>query len=156
MAAEANTAGEQAMQVSGLLEAKGAEVVTVQPDTALEHVVVRLAERRIGAVVVSGDGRSIDGIVSERDIVRALAGTGAGVLAQPASSVMTEEVVTCEPTTTVEELMALMTERRIRHVPVVAGDGLCGIVSIGDVVKNRVSDLETETKVLHDYIAHGR
>ena len=144
------------MQVSGLLEGKGSDVVTVAPDAAVERVAALLAEHRIGAIVVSGDGSAIEGIVSERDIVRALAEQGGDVLGQTASSIMTREVFTCEPATTVEQLMGLMTERRIRHVPVVADGGLGGIVSIGDVVKNRLSDLETETQVLHDYIAHGR
>ena len=144
------------MQVSGLLATKGSEVVTVGPDVAVEQVAALLSQHRIGAVVVSGDGSTIDGIVSERDIVQALAGEGAGVLGQPASSIMTSEVVTCDAGTTVEQLMGLMTTRRIRHVPVVEGGSLSGIVSIGDVVKNRLSDLETETQVLHDYIAHGR
>jgi CBS domain-containing protein len=144
------------MQVSGLLAGKGSDVVTVAPDTPVGSVAAQLAQHRIGAVVVSGDGSAIDGIVSERDIVRALADQGASALEQPASAIMTSEVFTCEPRTTVEELMGLMTEHRIRHIPVVAEGGLGGIVSIGDVVKNRLSDLETETKVLHDYIAHGR
>lgn len=144
------------MQVSGLLQGKGSDVVTVAPSAAVEQVAGLLSEHRIGAVVVSADGSSIDGIVSERDIVRALAAEGAGVLSQEASTIMTSDVFTCEPGTTVEQLMALMTERRIRHVPVLDGGGLSGIVSIGDVVKNRLSDLENETQVLHDYIAHGR
>ena len=144
------------MQVNGLLKGKGSDVVTVAPDTAVEQVAAVLARHRIGAVVVSGDGSSIDGIVSERDIVRALAELGSAVLGQAVRGIMTSEVVTCAPGTTVEELMGLMTERRIRHVPVLADGALGGIVSIGDVVKNRVSDLETETQVLHDYIAHGR
>jgi CBS domain-containing protein len=144
------------MQVSGLLAGKGSDVVTVGPDVTVERVAAVLSQHRIGAVVISGDGSEIAGIVSERDIVRALAGQGADVLGQPASSIMTSDVVTCGPATTVEQLMGLMTERRIRHVPVLDGERLGGIVSIGDVVKNRVSDLETETQVLHDYIAHGR
>jgi CBS domain-containing protein len=144
------------MQVNGLLAGKGSDVVTVGPDVTVERVASVLSDNRIGAVVVSGDGSAIDGIVSERDIVRALAGQGADALAQPASSIMTSEVVTCGPATTVEQLMGLMTERRIRHVPVLDGERLGGIVSIGDVVKNRLSDLENETQVLHDYIAHGR
>ena len=144
------------MQVSGLLAGKGSDVVTVAPDTPVEGVAARLAEHKIGAVVVSGDGSAIEGIVSERDIVRALADQGASALQQPASAIMTSEVFTCEPGTTVEQLMGLMTEQRIRHIPVVADGALGGIISIGDVVKNRLSDLETETKVLHDYIAHGR
>ncbi|MBV9951081.1 MAG: CBS domain-containing protein [Acidimicrobiia bacterium] len=144
------------MQVSGLLVGKGSDVVTVSPDVTVERVASVLSRHRIGAVVVSGDGSAIDGIVSERDIVRALAGQGAGALGQPASSIMTSDVVTCGPATTVEQLMGLMTERRIRHVPVLDDERLGGIVSIGDVVKNRLSDLENETQVLHDYIAHGR
>ena len=144
------------MQVGGLLSTKGPDVVTVGPDVDVARVAALLSQHRIGAVVVSGDGSAIDGIVSERDIVRALAEQGAGVLEQAASTIMTSEVVTCEPATTVEQLMGLMTERRIRHIPVVTDGGLSGIISIGDVVKNRVSDLENETQVLHDYIAHGR
>jgi CBS domain-containing protein len=144
------------MQVSGLLSTKGPDVVTVGPDVDVARVAALLSQHRIGAVVVSGDGSAIDGIVSERDIVRALADQGAAALEEPASSIMTSEVVTCDTGTTVEQLMGLMTERRIRHVPVVEGGALSGIVSIGDVVKNRLNDLETETQVLHDYIAHGR
>lgn len=144
------------MLVSGLLKSKGPGVVTVAPGTTATDVVAVLAERRIGAVVVSADGRSIDGVVSERDVVRALAERGLGAMDAEASSIMTSEVVTCEPDTTVEQLMQLMTERRIRHIPVVADGALSGIVSIGDVVKDRISDLETETQVLHEYIAHGR
>jgi len=144
------------MLVSGLLKSKGPAVVTVAPDTTATDVVAVLAEHRIGAVVVSADGQHIDGVVSERDVVRALAERGLGAMEDEASSIMTSEVITCRPETTVEELMALMTQRRIRHVPVVAGGTLSGIVSIGDVVKDRISDLETETQVLHEYIAHGR
>jgi CBS domain-containing protein len=144
------------MRVSGLLKGKGGEVVTVAPGTTVTEVVAVLAEHRIGAVVVSADGRHIDGVVSERDIVRALADRGTGAMDEPASALMTVEVFTCRPDTTVEELMSLMTARRIRHVPVVVDDELHGIVSIGDAVKDRISDLETETQVLHEYIAHGR
>lgn len=142
------------MQVSVLLQGKGADVVTVDPDTTTAEVVAVLAEHRIGAVVVSADGRSIDGVLSERDVVRALATDGPGALAQPARSWMTAEVVSCRLDTTVEELMGIMTERRIRHVPVLVDGCLAGLVSIGDVVKDRISALEQETQVLHDYIAH--
>jgi CBS domain-containing protein len=144
------------VKINDVLRGKGNQVVTISPEATVTELLALLAERNIGAVVVSADGASVDGIVSERDIVRALAEQGAGVLGQSARSIMTSDVVTCTPGTTVEELMGLMTERRIRHVPVLADGGLHGIVSIGDVVKNRVSDLETETQVLHDYIAHGR
>ena len=144
------------MLVSGLLDTKGSEVFTADPGATVAEVAALLAERRIGAVVVSGDGRAIDGVVSERDIVRALADRGAPALEEPVDAIMTTEVYTCQPSTTVEQLMGLMTERRIRHVPVVVDGALTGIVSIGDVVKDRMRDLETETQVLHEYIAHGR
>jgi CBS domain-containing protein len=142
------------MQVSVLLQVKGTDVVTVAPDLTIAEVVAVLNEHRIGAVVVSSDAGAADGVLSERDIIRALADRGAAVLDEPAHALMTAEVVTCQPDTTVEELMTTMTERRIRHVPVVVDGALAGLVSIGDVVKDRISGLEQETKVLHDYIAN--
>lgn len=144
------------MLVSGLLHFKGHDVVTVTPSTFAPEVLSALAEHHIGAVVVSGDGRHIDGVLSERDIVRSLAEHGADMLGHTAADLMTTEVFTCEPSTTVEELMSLMTSRRVRHVPVVDNGELAGLVSIGDVVRDRIADLETESQALHDYIAHGR
>ena len=144
------------MHVSGLLESKGTRVVTVSPGSSVADVAQELATHRIGAVVVSTEGTIIDGIVSERDIVRALAARGASVLDESAAAIMTRDVFTCQPATTLEQVMDLMTERRIRHVPVLVDGHLAGIISIGDVVKHRMSDLQTETQVLHDYIAHGR
>jgi CBS domain-containing protein len=102
--------------------------------------------------VVSADGRSVDGIASERDIVRALAVRGAAVMSEPVTAIFTAEVRTITPETSVEEVMRLMTELRVRHAPVVAGGGLAGIVSIGDVVKSRIDELETERTALSDYI----
>ncbi|WP_421119458.1 CBS domain-containing protein [Aquihabitans daechungensis] len=142
------------MQVSVLLQTKGAEVVTVRSDATIAEVAIVLAEHRIGAVVVTDDGRSIDGVLSERDIVRALARPDDGMLAATAASLMTTEVVSCEPDTTVEEVMSTMTERRIRHMPVLVDGSLAGLVSIGDVVKHHIATLEHETKAMHDYIAH--
>lgn len=143
------------MQVSVLLQSKGTEVVTVPPEASVAEVAIVLAEHRIGAVVVTGDGRSIDGVLSERDIVRALARPDDGLLAAvTARSLMTAEVVTCQPDTTVEELMATMTDRRIRHVPVVVDGALTGLVSIGDVVKHHIATLEHETQAMHRYIAN--
>jgi CBS domain-containing protein len=142
------------MQVSGLLQTKGAEVVTVSPEVTVNEVLSVLARHGIGAVVVSPDGRALHGVLSERDIVRALAERGADALGEAASRQMCTELVTCEPDTTVEQLMATMTERRVRHVPVLVDGVLAGLVSIGDVVKDRIDGLETETQVLHDYIAH--
>mgnify|MGYP001146925449 FL=1 len=133
------------MQVSVLLQSKGTEVVTVRPEASIAEVAIVLAEHRIGAVVVTDDGRAIDGVLSERDIVRALARPDDGMLAATARSLMTAEVVTCQPDTTVEELMATMTDRRIRHVPVLVDGAMVGLVSIGDVVKHHIATLEHET-----------
>lgn len=142
------------MQVSILLQGKGAGVVTIGPGAAVAEAVGVLHAHRIGAVVVTGDGRAIDGVLSERDVVRALAEQGAAALDAPVRSLMTTDVVTCQPDTTVEELMGVMTQRRIRHVPVVVDGSLAGVVSIGDVVKDHISTLEHETQVLHAYIAN--
>ncbi|MGI8711484.1 MAG: CBS domain-containing protein [Acidimicrobiales bacterium] len=142
------------MQVRVLLQGKGSDVVAVRPDATLAEVVDVLARHRIGAVVVSGDQVHVDGVLSERDIVRVLAEQGAAALEQPARSAMTSDVVTCEPDATVEDLMSVMTTGRFRHIPVVVGDRLAGVVSIGDIVKDRISSLEQETKVLHDYISN--
>ena len=144
------------MNVEGLLKGKGTEVHSITPGSSVSELLAALAQHRVGALVVSGDGQAVDGIVSERDVVRALAERGPGLLDGAVADVMTTDVVTCSPGTTVEQLMVLMTSRRIRHVPVLVDDRLHGIVSIGDVVKDRMEELETETKVLHEYIAHGR
>lgn len=141
------------MRVSDVLRHKGGEVVTVAPDTPVRQLVALLTERRIGAVVVSSDGETVDGIVSERDIVRALAERGAAVLSDPVHSIHTDDVHTATPQTQIEELMRLMTDKRIRHVPVLVDGKLRGIVSIGDVVKNRISELEVESSALTRYIA---
>ena len=140
------------MRISDVLRAKGTQVVTVTPDTTVRHLLAVLAEHRIGAVVVSGDGRSVGGIASERDIVRALARRGAAVMSEPVTAIFTAEVRTVTPETPLEEVMRLMTELRVRHAPVVVDGALAGIVSIGDVVKNRIDELETERTALTDYI----
>ncbi len=142
------------MQVSVLLQTKGSDVVTVGPGDPISEVLAILAEKRIGAVVVSADGRTIDGICSERDVVRALASLGAEVLDSRTETLMTTTVVTCQPDTTVDELMSTMTDRRIRHVPVLVDEQLAGVVSIGDVIKSKIAELEHETEVLHAYIAN--
>ena len=144
------------MHVEGLLSSKGAGVVTVASASTVAEVVATLAEHRVGALVVSDDGARVDGIVSERDIVRALAERGADLLGEGVATIMTSEVVTCDLATTVDELSSSMTERRIRHVPVVVDGRLAGIVSIGDVVKDRMRELEAEAQTLHEYISHGR
>ena len=144
------------MRISGLLREKGDFVATVLPGTTVREVLAGLAEHGVGALVVTGDGQHIDGIVSERDIVRALHHRGTPVLDEEVTAVMTAEVATCAPDAEVDSLMAVMTERRIRHVPVVADDALIGIVSIGDVVKHRVHELEHENLALVEYIQSGR
>jgi len=144
------------MNVEGLLKGKGADVHSIAPSSSVTELLAALAQHRVGALVVSDDGERVAGIVSERDVVRSLAERGPDLLAEPVAAVMTTDVVTCTPGTTVEQLMVMMTSRRIRHVPVVVDERLVGIVSIGDVVKDRMDELETETKVLHEYIAHGR
>ena len=141
------------MQVSVLLQRKGSDVVTVAPETPVEEVLGILTENRIGAVVVTRDGAHIDGVISERDIVTSLAGRGSDALGCQCQEVMSTEIITCQPDTTVEELMTTMTEHRVRHVPVVVDGRLSGVVSIGDVVKDRISGLEFETQALHDYIS---
>jgi CBS domain-containing protein len=141
------------MNVEAILKAKGREVATVAPDAAVSEVVRLLHSRGIGALVVSADGNRLDGIVSERDLVHALAQRGASVLDQRVSELMTRRVVTCTPNDTIAELMAEMTRRRIRHLPVVDRGRLVGLVSIGDLVKNRLEEMEFETTSLRQFIA---
>ena len=141
------------MNVETILRAKGRDVATIEPDATVESAIRLLASRRIGALIVSEDGRRVDGIVSERDIVQGLAEHGAGLLEQRIEDVMTRRVHTCSPEDTVEELMGRMTERRIRHLPVVEAGALCGMVSIGDVVKNRIEEVEYEASSLRSYVA---
>ena len=140
------------MLVSTILEAKGSHVATIARSATLGDAVAELVRHRVGALVVSpGDG-TIDGIVSERDIVRCLSEVRSDVLAQPVHSVMSTAVHGCTPEDTVDSLMNLMTEQRIRHVPVVSEGRLCGIVSIGDVVKVRMGELEKDRDELMEYI----
>ncbi|MGY1600858.1 CBS domain-containing protein [Geodermatophilus sp. SYSU D00815] len=143
------------MQISQVLRRKGHEVATIEAAVSVRDALAVLAQHGIGALIVSADGNRIDGILSERDIARGLHQRGAGLLAEPVSSVMTAEVHTCRPTASVHELAQAMTDRRIRHVPVVEGDRLVGIVSIGDVVKARLDELEAERASLVDYIQHA-
>jgi CBS domain-containing protein len=144
------------MLISDILRIKGTKVTTITPDTTVRHLVAILAEHRIGAVVVSRDGTSVDGIASERDIVQALARGGAAVMSEPVTAIYTAEVHTVAPQTPIEEVMRMMTERRVRHAPVVVDGSLQGIVSIGDVVKIRLGELETERTALTDYITGSR
>jgi len=145
------------MNVRSILAGKGDDVATIGHGASLSAAAARLRDRGVGALVVSEDGRHIDGIVSERDVVRALAAHGASALGRTVSSAMSTDVVTCSSGDSVEDLMISMTERRIRHLPVADEDGLlAGIVSIGDVVKSRLGELETENQALVEYLHHGR
>lgn len=144
------------MRVIGVLKGKGSEVATIGPDQSLLTAAAELGQRRIGALVVTGPDGSVVGIVSERDIVASIAAGGAASLERPVSDVMTVDVITCAPDDTMEQLMSAMTEQRIRHLPVVDNGALIGIVSIGDVVKRRVGEIQDEAKALGDYITQGR
>jgi CBS domain-containing protein len=143
------------MQLSTIIAAKGGFVATIQPDASVGDLVAMLAEHGVGALVVSADGRTITGIVSERDVVRAMT-HGAEALTRPVASIMTTHVFCAPPDAHVDELMHVMTDKRVRHIPVTDPDGaLLGIVSIGDVVKSRLGELEGERMALLEYITKG-
>jgi CBS domain-containing protein len=144
------------MRISDVLRGRERRVVTVHPDTTVQDLLSLLAEYNIGACILSVDGRSVDGIVSERDVVRALVGQGMGLLSEPVSAIATMDVHTADPDTHIDDLMRLMTQERIRHVPVVVDGQLTAIVSIGDVVKKRIDELEVERQHLVDYISSAQ
>jgi CBS domain-containing protein len=141
------------MRISDILRTKGGAVVTVDPGATIRDLLALLAEHGIGAAVVSGDGATVSGIVSERDVVRAIAARGAAVLSERVGEIMTADVSTCGPDAHIDELMRTMTDGRFRHVPVVDDGRLVGIVSIGDVVKSRIGELESERESLERYIS---
>ena len=140
------------MQISSLLRRKGHEVATIDGSESVRAAIALLAEHGIGALVVSSDGRRVEGIVSERDVARGLHERGAALLTDPVSSLMTSEVHTTTSDANVHALAQTMTDHRVRHVPVVDDGVLIGIVSIGDVVKARLDELEDERKHMVDYI----
>ncbi|MPZ56444.1 MAG: CBS domain-containing protein [Rhizobiales bacterium] len=140
------------MTVKAILKAKGSDVVTIEPSATIAAAVKRLAEHRIGALVVHGPDKRVVGIISERDIVFVLAERGAGILGDPVSQVMTRKVVSCGLAETVSSVMERMTAGKFRHVPVIEENRLAGIISIGDVVKHRLGEIERETAALRDYI----
>ncbi|MET0726881.1 MAG: CBS domain-containing protein [Acidimicrobiales bacterium] len=143
------------MFIEQILKDKGRDVATVTSSSVVREALGTLREHGIGALIVCDDGTTIAGILSERDIVRALADRGADVLTEAVAVLMSTEVVTATESVTIEQLMAMMTDRRIRHVPIVDEQGLRGIVSIGDVVKSRLRELETERGQLVEYISRG-
>ena len=140
------------MKISDVLRSKGNLVVTIRPDDTVQTLLALLAEHGVGALVVSEDGKRVDGIVSERDVVRHLHTSGAETLSSPVSAIMTSTVTTCEPGEDLETLAQTMTDRRIRHVPVTQEGELFAIVSIGDIVKHRIDSLQSERDVLVNYI----
>nr|WP_042181091.1 CBS domain-containing protein [Kibdelosporangium sp. MJ126-NF4]CEL14800.1 Inosine-5'-monophosphate dehydrogenase [Kibdelosporangium sp. MJ126-NF4]CTQ96571.1 Inosine-5'-monophosphate dehydrogenase (EC 1.1.1.205) [Kibdelosporangium sp. MJ126-NF4] len=143
------------MRIADLLRTKGSTVATAEPGTPVRELLAALAEYNIGAMVVMAADDTVAGIVSERDVVRRLNEFGAGLLDSPVDDIMSTEVFTCGPDDSVDSLSVLMTEHRIRHVPVVDGGRLVGIVSIGDVVKSRIKKLEEDQQQLEAYITQG-
>ena len=142
------------MRIADVLRNKGSVVATVSPETTVTELLAGLAEQNIGAMVVLGPN-GLAGIVSKRDVVRKLHERGAELLTRPVSEIMTSLVATCTPRDSVDDLSVLMTQNRVRHVPVVEEGQLAGIVSIGDVVKTRMEELETEQEQLQAYITRG-
>ncbi|TXH45476.1 MAG: CBS domain-containing protein [Actinobacteria bacterium] len=140
------------MKVNSILAEKGTFVATISPEASVTELCSLLTQHNIGAAVVSADGSLVEGIASERDVVRAIADAGVGVLHQNVASIMTEVVAVCEPDSNTDDLMMTMTERRIRHLPVLESESLAGIISIGDVVKVTVAELEDEKATLLGYI----
>ncbi|HXR67888.1 MAG TPA: CBS domain-containing protein [Dermatophilaceae bacterium] len=140
------------MRISQVIRRKGDLVVTVRPDATVEQLLELLEEHKIGAVVVSDDGSTVSGIVSERDVVRHLHSDGAAILEETVATIMTSEVETCTPDDRIDAMARTMTERRIRHIPVLVDGKLAAIVSIGDIVKFRIDELQTERDQLVGYI----
>ena len=143
------------MNVEGILKTKGAGVVTIERGQQVNHVAKVLTEKRIGAVVIVDEADRVCGVLSERDIVRALAKEGPSALHQAVAAFMTADVITCGLRDSIDQLMSLMTGRRVRHLPVLDDGKLVGIVSIGDVVKWRIAETESEAASLREYIATG-
>jgi len=140
------------MKVSDILAAKGGDVIGIEPTASLEAAAKLLSKHRIGVVVIRGAGGRLAGILSERDIVRAMAEAGVEALRQPVAQVMTREVVTCGENDTCAEIMERMTQRKFRHLPVLRDTTLIGLISIGDVVKQRVDEIERDAEAMRDYI----
>ncbi len=143
------------MTVASILRTKGEDILSVTPDLTISDAAALLAEKKIGAVVVTDSGGSLCGILSERDIVRGLATRGPAVLTQAVETLMTTSVTTCTRSDGIDDVMLLMTQGRFRHLPVIEGQKLVGVISIGDVVKNRIAELEHEASAMREYIMTG-
>jgi len=139
------------MKVSNVLQDKGNDVFTVRPEETINTLTHRLRALRVGAVIVSRDGNTVDGIISERDVTYGLAEHGSELLNMKVSDLMTASVVTCSLESTISDLMKLMTQRRVRHLPVVENGKLVGIISIGDIVRYRLNEMQIEADVMRDY-----
>ncbi|HEX2528006.1 MAG TPA: CBS domain-containing protein [Geminicoccus sp.] len=144
------------MHVDAILGVKGREVRTIGPDVTVEEAMQTLHRSRISSLVVSRDGREIQGIISDRGIMNLIAERGVGVMSEPVERVMTREVITCSLQDDLSAIMGTMTNRRIRHIPVVKDGQLCGLISIGDVVKYRIDEIQTEADAMREYISGGR
>ena len=143
------------MNVATILKTKGRTVTTARPETPVREIAEKLANKKIGAIVIVGDGGRVAGIFSERDLVRAIAEQGPGALALPVSDIMTRNVVSCQENNTLDELMEIMTNGRFRHVPVVVDGALVGLISIGDVVKYHIADMALEVTAMRSYLTTG-
>jgi CBS domain-containing protein len=143
------------MNISQILKTKGRAVATARPDATMSDIITKLGQKKIGAIVIVGDNGEVVGILSERDVIRRLAERGAAALGEPVSQGMTSTVISCQETSTIDELMELMTQGRFRHVPVIEDGALVGIVSIGDIVKHHIAEVEMEVSAMRGYFATG-
>jgi CBS domain-containing protein len=143
------------LNIGQILKVKGRSVSTARPADTVQEVANRLAQRKIGAIVIVGDNGAVSGIISERDLIRVIALHGPKALNLPVSEVMTREVVTCTESTPVDEVMEIMTHGRFRHIPVVEDSAMIGIISIGDVVKHHIAEVELEVSAMRGYLATG-
>jgi CBS domain-containing protein len=143
------------MNISQILKTKGRAVATARPDSTLSEIIIKLAQKKIGAIVIVGDNGEVVGILSERDVIRRLAERGESALNEVVSQSMTSAVVSCQETSTLDEMMEVMTQGRFRHVPVIEDGALVGIVSIGDIVKHHIAEVEMEVTAMRDYFATG-
>lgn len=143
------------MNIAQILKAKGRAVATARPDATLLEIVNKLAQKKIGAIVIVGDNGEVAGIISERDVIRRLGERGGEALKEPVSQSMTSSVTSCHETSTLDEMMEVMTQGRFRHVPVLEDGALVGIVSIGDIVKHHIAEVEMEVTAMRGYFVTG-
>jgi CBS domain-containing protein len=143
------------MNIAQILKAKGRAVATARPDATLLEIVNRLAQKKIGAIVIVGDNGEVAGIISERDVIRRLGDRGEQALTEPVSQSMTSSVISCQETSTLDEMMEVMTQGRFRHVPVIEDGALVGIISIGDIVKHHIAEVEMEVTAMRGYFVTG-